>query len=120
MLFYVFSSYRPSNTIIKVDNLTHNFIKEKTILGIIVDKSRNFISRLLQIFLEDANKKRCTLTTVIVSYDIKPIKLSRLRSDPHLPKKIFLLERKPFKDDRKCFLFHLIISLCSQDIKFLS
>ena len=29
-----------------------------------------------------------------------------LKSDSHLPKKIYLLNLKPFKNDEKCFLFH--------------
>ena len=37
--------------------------------------------------------------------------------DPHPPKEIFyLLQWKPFKNDEKCFLFHLKSSFCFQDI----
>ena len=42
-----------------------------------------------------------------------------LKSDSHLPKKnlFYLLQCKPFKNDEKCFLFHLKISFRSQDIE---
>ena len=44
----------------------------------------------------------------------------KLRSDSRLPKKLcYLLDWKPFKNDEKCFLFHLKSS-CSQDIKVFS
>ena len=40
-----------------------------------------------------------------------------LKSGSHLPKKMFyFLQQKPFKNDKKCFLFHLKRSFCSQDI----
>ena len=41
-----------------------------------------------------------------------------LKSDSHLPKKYlcYLFEWKPFKNDEKCFLFHLKSSFRSQDI----
>ena len=40
-----------------------------------------------------------------------------LKSDSHLLKKLFyLLQWKSFKNDEKCFLFHLKNSFCSQDI----
>ena len=40
-----------------------------------------------------------------------------LKSDSHLAKKLcYLLDWKPFKNDEKCFLFHLESSFCSQDI----
>ena len=42
-----------------------------------------------------------------------------LKSDSHLPSKnlCHFLDWKPFKNDGKCFLFHLKSSFCSQDIK---
>ena len=40
-----------------------------------------------------------------------------LKSDSHLPKQLFyLVQRKPFKNNEKCFLFHLKSSFRSQDI----
>ena len=41
-----------------------------------------------------------------------------LKSDSHLPKKrsFYLLQRKLFKNDEKCFIFHVKSSFCSQDI----
>ena len=41
-----------------------------------------------------------------------------LKSDSHLPKKEkhYWLQRKPFKNDKKCFLFHLKSSFPSQNI----
>ena len=42
----------------------------------------------------------------------------KLKSDSHLSKKLcYLLDWKRFKNDRKCFLFHLESSFCFQDIK---
>ena len=42
---------------------------------------------------------------------------SILKSDSHLPKKVFCLHHwKPFKNDEKLFIFHLKSSLRSQDI----
>ena len=41
-----------------------------------------------------------------------------LKSDSHLPKKMTLfVSLKAFKDDKKCFLFHVKKSFCSQDIQ---
>ena len=40
-----------------------------------------------------------------------------LKSNSHLQKKLsYLLYRKSFENDEKCFLFHLKSSFCSQDI----
>ena len=41
-----------------------------------------------------------------------------LKSDSQLPKNFlfYLLHRKPFKNDEKCFLFHLTSSFGSQDV----
>ena len=49
------------------------------------------------------------------------VKTFYLNSNSHLPKKKmrYLLQWKPFKNDEKCFLFHLKSSFRSQD-KFLS
>ena len=39
------------------------------------------------------------------------------RLDSHLPETLlYLLQWKPFKNDEKCFLFHLRNSPCSQDM----
>ena len=39
-----------------------------------------------------------------------------LKSDSHLPeKRFYLLQRQPFRNDEKCFLFHFKSSLNSQD-----
>ena len=44
-------------------------------------------------------------------------KWDNLKLDSHLPKKLFsLLQWKPFKNDKKCFLFYLKSSFRSQDI----
>ena len=44
-------------------------------------------------------------------------KWSRLTSDSHLPKKLFyLVQRKLFKNDENCFLFHLKSTFPSEDI----
>ena len=44
-----------------------------------------------------------------------------LKSESHPPKKtmFFLFHRNPFKNDQKCFLFHLKSSFRSQNIKIL-
>ena len=43
--------------------------------------------------------------------------ISSLKSDSHLPKNLCcLLDWKPFRNDEKCFLFHLKSFFCSQDI----
>ena len=43
-----------------------------------------------------------------------------LESDSYLPKKLFyLLHWKPFKNDEKCFLFHLKSSFCLKIFTFL-
>ena len=40
-----------------------------------------------------------------------------LKSDSHLPKNLhYLLQRKPFKNDEKSFLFYLENSLYSSDV----
>ena len=45
------------------------------------------------------------------------IKYGSLKSKSHLPKKLlYLLQRKPFKKDEKCFLFHLKSYFHTQDI----
>ena len=44
--------------------------------------------------------------------------VSSLKLDSHLPKKlVLLLQRKPFKKDEKCFLFHIKSFFRSQDIQ---
>ena len=47
----------------------------------------------------------------------KSLRSQGLKSDSHLLKNLFYLRQyKPFKNDEKCFLFHLKSSFCSQDI----
>ena len=54
---------------------------------------------------------------VIIRNLVKNIQVLSLKSDSHLPKKMFYFrQRKPFKSDQKCFLFHLESSFCSQDV----
>ena len=44
--------------------------------------------------------------------------VSSSKLDSHLPKKlVLLLQRKPFKKDEKCFLFHIKSFFRSQDIQ---
>ena len=46
---------------------------------------------------------------------------TRLKSDSHLPKKLlYLLQWKPFKNDEKCFLFHVKVPFVPEIFEFLS
>ena len=65
---------------------------------------------------------RCNFIEVTHRHGCSPVNLQHifrapfLKSDSHLPKKSYLLQRYPFKNDEKYFFFHLKSSFRSQDI----
>ena len=75
---------------------------------------RGFIwSLLLIVFMALIIISSSTLTAVKPSVE----SMETLKSDSHLPKKLFyLLQSKPFKNDEKSFLFHIKSAFHSQDI----
>ena len=116
------------NTVTNV-NERWKILSDKKFISIALEQIIKLLNANVKIHVEHANAnimhqfvRKLKMLSSTQMGETHPLHIQylslQLKSDSHLPKKFrfYLLQWKPFKNDEKCFLFHLKNSFRSKDI----